>query len=117
MLTRANVGLGKLSVMALQTVAFVIVLRLAGLARSPDAADVAIVVLRHQLMVLRWQVAPRAARSRDRRVPAALAKLLPREPWPSFWSRRRRCCAGTASCPAGADRPRGILPTGSYSGR
>jgi hypothetical protein len=44
----------------MRTVAFVIVRRLLGLAgwgRSPDAKDVEIAVLRHQIMVLHRQVA------------------------------------------------------------
>jgi hypothetical protein len=60
--------------------AFVVVrqvLGLIGLGPSPDAKDVEIAVLRHQLLVLRRQVArPRYAPA-DRVVLAALAKLLP----------------------------------------
>src|SRR4051812_43016462 len=69
------------------TVAFMVVrqvLGLIGLGPTPDAKDVEIAVLRHQLFVLRRQVArPRYAPS-DRIILAALAKLLPRDRWPIF---------------------------------
>jgi hypothetical protein len=70
-----------------RTLAFVVVrqvLSLIGLGPSPDAKDVEIAILRHQLLVLRRQVArPRYAPA-DRVVLAALAKLLPRDRWPIF---------------------------------
>src|SRR5689334_23556269 len=73
--------------MVVRTLAFVIVRRvlgLVGLGSAPDAKDVEIAVLRHQLMVVRRQVArPRYAPS-DRMVLAILARLLPRECWPVF---------------------------------
>jgi hypothetical protein len=50
----------------------------------PDVKDIEIAVLRHQLMVVRRQVArPRYAPA-DRMVLAILARLLPRERWPVF---------------------------------
>src|SRR5437016_11733264 len=74
-------------VMVVRTLAFMIVrqvLCLVGLGPSQDAKDVEIAVLRHQLLVLRRQVArPRYAPA-DRMVLAALAKLLPRDRWPIF---------------------------------
>jgi putative transposase len=74
-------------VMVVCTLAFMIVrqvLSLVGLGPSPDAKDVEIAVLRHQLLVLRRQVArPRYAPA-DRMILAALAKLLPRDRWPIF---------------------------------
>src|SRR5689334_15029478 len=73
--------------MVARTVAFVIVrrvLRLVGLGSVPDAADVEIAVLRHQLMVLRRQVARPRYTAADRLVLATLARLLPRERWPVF---------------------------------
>jgi hypothetical protein len=79
--------------MVARTVAFLIVrrvLRLVGLGPLPNAADVEIAVLRHQLMVLRRQVARPRYTPADRLVLATLAKLLPRERGPPFWSRRRR---------------------------
>jgi putative transposase len=73
--------------MVVRTFAFVIVRRvlgLVGLGSAPDVKDVEIAVLRHQLMVVRRQVArPRYAPA-DRLVLAVLARLLPRERWPVF---------------------------------
>src|SRR3954451_24190884 len=70
-----------------RTVAFMVlrqVLALIGLGPSPDAKDVEIAVLRHQLLVLRRQVARPRYAAADRMVLAALAKLLPRDRWPIF---------------------------------
>jgi putative transposase len=80
-------GGGRLAVMVVRTLAFVIVRRvlgLVGLGPVPDAKDVEIAVLGHQLMVVRRQVArPRYAPA-DRMVLAVLARLLPRERWQVF---------------------------------
>ena len=69
------------------TLVFLLVRRVLGLVRlgpKPDDKDVEIAVLRHQLAVLHRQVArPRYAPT-DRLVLATLARLLPRERWPSF---------------------------------
>jgi putative transposase len=54
-------------------------------------------VLRHQLAVVRRQVARPRYTPGDRLVLAVLAKLLPRDRWTVSWSRRRRCLAGTVS--------------------
>jgi putative transposase len=73
--------------MVVQTLAFLIVRRLLGLVRlgsAPDAKDVEIAVLRHQLMVMRRQVTRPRFQATDRLVLAALAKLLPRERWAVF---------------------------------
>jgi putative transposase len=67
--------------MVVRTLVFVIVRRLlglVGLGSAPDANDIEIAVLCHQLMVVRRQVArPRYAPA-DRMVLAVLARLLPR---------------------------------------
>jgi putative transposase len=60
------------------------VLGLLGLGPAPDAKDVEIAVLRHQLMVLRRQVARPRYTPSDRLVLAMLARLLPRERWSAF---------------------------------
>lgn len=54
---------------------------LLGLGPSPDAKDVELAVLRHQLAVLRRQVSRPRYTPSDRMVLAWLAKLLPRERW------------------------------------
>src|SRR5438128_10530021 len=73
--------------MVVRTLAILILRRVLGgigLGPAPDAKDMEIAVLRHQLMVLRRQVARPRYTVRDRMVLAALAKLLPRERWPAF---------------------------------
>jgi hypothetical protein len=70
-----------------RTVAFLVarrVLGLIGIGPAPDAKDVEIAVLRHQLMVLRRQVARPRYHPSDRLVLATLSRLLPRERWPAF---------------------------------
>src|SRR5687768_761630 len=73
--------------MVVRTLASVMVRRvlgLVGLGPAPDAKDVEIAVLRHQLMVVRRQVVrPRYAPA-DRMVLAVLVRLLPRERWQVF---------------------------------
>src|SRR3954447_8606614 len=73
--------------MVVRTLAFVIVrcvLGLVGLGSAPDAKDVEIAVLRHQLMVVRRQVARPRYAPEDRMVLAMLPRLLPRQRWPIF---------------------------------
>jgi transposase InsO family protein len=60
------------------------VVRLVGLGPKPDEKDVEIAVLRHQLAVLRRQVARPRYSPADRLVLAMLAKWLPRERWSAF---------------------------------
>jgi putative transposase len=73
--------------MVVRTLAFLVlrqVLDQVGRGQSPDAKDVEIAVLRHQLMVVRRQVTRPRYTTGDRMVLASLAKLLPRDRWPIF---------------------------------
>ena len=60
------------------------VLGLLGLGPAPDAKDVEIAALRHQLTVLRRQAARPRYTPSDRLVLAMLARLLSRERWSAF---------------------------------
>jgi putative transposase len=60
------------------------VLGLLGIGPTPDAKDVEIAVLRHQLLVLHRQVARPRYTPSDRLVLAVFAGMLPRERWSAF---------------------------------
>ena len=80
--------------MVVQTLAFLVLRRILGVVGggpAPDAKDVEIAVLRHQLTVLRRQVARPRYTPADRILQATLARLLPRDRWRAFPPRRRRC--------------------------
>ena len=73
--------------MVVRTLAFVIVRRvlgLVGLGPAPNAKDIEIAVLRHQLMVVRRQVVRPRYTPQDRMVLAVLGRLLPRKRWAAF---------------------------------
>jgi len=67
------------------------------LARGDAAKDLVILVLRHQLIVLRRQVARPRLQPADRALLAGFSRALPRTRWSCFLSSPRRCCAGTAT--------------------
>jgi len=70
-----------------RTLAFLFLRRILGVVGggpTPDANDVEIAVLRHQVAVLRRQVARPRYTPTDRIVLATLAKLLPRDRWKIF---------------------------------
>src|SRR5919107_5697029 len=105
--------------MVIQTLALVIVRRvlgLVGLGPAADAKDIEIAVLRHQLMVVRRQVARPRYTPQYRLVLAVLARLLPRERWAAFlvtpstllrW--HRELVARRWTCPA-TGHGRGLAP-------
>ena len=70
-----------------RTLAFLVLRRILGMVGggpAPDAKDVEIAVLRHQLSVLRRQVTRPRYTPGDRMVLATLAKLVPRDRWKIF---------------------------------
>ena len=66
------------------------------LARGDAAKDLEILVLRHQLAVLRRQVPRPRLEPADRALLAAVSRALPRARWSCFLVKPERCCAGTA---------------------
>ena len=102
----------------MRTLAFLVlrwILGVVGGGRTPDAKEVEIAVLRHQLTVVRRQVARPRYTPGDRMVLAVLANLLPRDRWKVFlvtpstllrWHReliRRRWSYPTTGRPRGLD--------------
>jgi putative transposase len=76
-----------INAVVLRTLGYVILrglLGLVGLGPAPDAKDIEIAVLRHQLTVLRRQVARPRYTPTDRMLLASLARLLSRERWSIF---------------------------------
>jgi len=81
---------------------------LALLARGDAAKDPEILVLRHQLAVLRRQTPRPKLQPADRAPLAAVSRVLPRTYWSRSSSGPRRCCAGTGSWSKGCGLIRGV---------
>jgi hypothetical protein len=64
--------------------------------RSEEAKEVEILVLRHQLCVLKRQVKRPDLKPHDRAILAAASRVLPKSRWPHCSSVPRRSSAGTA---------------------
>jgi hypothetical protein len=65
------------------------------LARGDAAKDLGLLVLRHQLAVLRRQAPSLKFEPADRALLAAISRALPEPAGRASSSGRRRCCAGT----------------------
>jgi hypothetical protein len=87
--------------------------------RSDAANEVEILVLRHELVVLRRQVARPSCRPADRVLLAGLARVLPRDRWGSVLVRPETIVAGIGRCSHAGGRIRigrraGPQPTPIY---
>jgi len=85
---------------------------LALLGRGEASKDLEILVLRHQLSVLRRQVPRPLLEPADRALLAAVSRVLPRVSWPCFFVKpdtllrwHRRLVAGAWTYPRGPGRP------------
>jgi putative transposase len=69
------------------------------LARSDATKDLEILVLRHQLAVLRRQTSRPRLEPADRALLAAVSRVLPRSRWSCCLCSPRRCWAGSGAWP------------------
>ena len=83
---------------------------LALLARGDAAKDLELLVLRHQLTVLRRQTPRPRLEPADRALLAAISRVLPRSRWSCSSSLHARCCAGTDEWSPGRGPIRGEDP-------
>jgi putative transposase len=64
------------------------------IARSERSKELEILVLRHELAVVRRQAGRPRYSPRDRLLLASLSRVMPRRRWAASWSRPRRCLPG-----------------------
>jgi putative transposase len=84
-------------------------------ARRDRANELEILVLRHELSILRRQVRQPRFEPHDRLLLAALSRVLPRRSWKSFVVQPERCCAGIGSWSPAAGPTRTAVPDGRQS--
>jgi hypothetical protein len=87
------------------------------LARSDRSKELELLVLRHELSILRRQARRPQLTESDRLLLAALSRVIPRRSWRAFLSRLRRCCAGIGGWLRGAGRTRTDGQAGQLSTR
>jgi putative transposase len=87
------------------------------LARPRRSKELEILVLRHELAMLRREARQSKLTRADRGLLAALSRSLPRVAWGASRSSPRRCCAGIVSWSLAAGLTRSGLPVGRRSSR
>jgi hypothetical protein len=78
--------------------------------RLSEHKELEIIVLRHEIAVLRRQVSRPALQPADRAFLAAASRLLPRERWQVFFVTRKRCWRGIAGSWLAAGPTRDAVP-------
>ena len=85
------------------------------LGRSDRAKELEILVLRHELSILRRQAGRPRFEMHDRVLLAAFSRMLPRRSWTAFSVGRRRCWPGIAGLSLAAGPIRTAVQAGRRS--